>query len=351
MFKWIDIVNKINKTKKQIVFAFYCLPHGDDKRYVESVKSIGKEYNLVEIEKNHKACGESIVYHIAMLPSGAGFFADFNKLLSYLYFADKMEIIPVVEFSAESRYAEKNPVNGTRNPFEYYFQQPADISLNEMHEMKIVLKSRRENVVLANSLNDQSGGYVKTERFLKEMSVIFAKYIKYNSVTEDMLARDTQKIKGWKKTLGVHVRGTDFKRNYNGHPVLISTEEYLEKVIQIFSKGIYEQIFLATDDLNALRLFEEHFGNKIIFFENTVRAEGNESVMNSYPIRENHHYLLGYEVLRDMEMLSRCEGLVAGLSQVSYAARIAKLSRKESYIDEEILNRGINYHRRYNCPN
>lgn len=351
MYKYIDIVNKIRKTKKQFLFALYCLPHGDDNRFVESVKSIGREYNLVEIEKNSKPCDGSIVYHIAMLPSGAGFFADFNKLLSYLYFADEMGVIPVVEFSRESRYAEKHPVNGTSNPYEYYFIQPANVSLEEIYGMNMVLKSRRENIVLANSLNDQSGGYVKTDRFLEEMSGVFAKYIKYNSITQNMLERDAKRIEIWKKTLGVHVRGTDFKYNYNGHPVLISPDEYLDKVVQIFSKGIYEQIFLATDDLNALRVFKDYFGSKIVFFDNTIRAEGMESVMNSAPIRENHHYLLGYEVLRDMDILSRCEGLVAGLSQVSYAARIAKLSRKERYMDEEILTKGINYHRRHNCPN
>lgn len=31
-----------------------------------------------------------------------------------------------------------------------------------------------------------------------------------------------------KRAIGVHVRGTDFKRNYKGHPVKIGTEEYLE---------------------------------------------------------------------------------------------------------------------------
>ena len=61
--------------------------------------------------------------------------------------------------------------------------------------------------------------------------------------------------------------------------------------------------------------------------------------------------LLGYEVLRDMYTLASCDGLVAGLSQVSYAARICKRSRNEKYDIEMILNKGINYHKRYNCPN
>lgn len=350
MYSWEDIARKVRKTKKQLSFALYCLPHGDDQRFVDSVKRIGKEYNVVSVEKGAEGGSNGLVYHIVMEPSGSGFFADFNKLLAYLYFADQMALIPVVEFSAQSRYAESHPVNGTSNPYEYYFMQPGTAALGDLNGLGSVIRSRRENVILAGSLNEQSGGYTKSEKNLDEMGRIFGKYIRFNETVGDMLRTDLDGMLGGRKTLGVHVRGTDFKWNYNGHPVVIGPEEYVQAAGEKFGKGEYEQIFLATDDLGALRLFQKAFGSRLCFYRDATRDDGTESVMNSFSTRENHHYLLGYEVLRDMYTLSSCEGLVAGLSQVSYAARICKRSREERYTDEVILDKGINYHQRYNCP-
>ena len=51
---------------------------------------------------------------------------------------------------------------------------------------------------------------------------------------------------------------------------------------------------------------------------------GNETVMRSINKRANHHYKLGYEVLRDMYTLSECQGIVAGLSNLSIFFRICK---------------------------
>ena len=55
-------------------------------------------------------------------------------------------------------------------------------------------------------------------------------------------------------------------------------------------------------------------------------------------------------MLRDMYTRAACDGLIAGLSQVSYAARIQKKSVGKEYGDLVILDKGINYHKKNNCP-
>lgn len=47
--------------------------------------------------------------------------------------------------------------------------------------------------------------------------------------------------------------------------------------------------------------------------------------------RKDHHFLLGYEVLRDMLTMARCEGLIAGYSNVSLAAQTFKYNMNASY--------------------
>lgn len=93
------------------------------------------------------------------------------------------------------------------------------------------------------------------------------------------------------------------------------------------------------------------YGDKIVYYKDVLRSNGQETVMNSISNRENHHYMLGLEVLRDMLTLARCDGMVAGLSQVSIAARIQKASYNKEYEDLVIIDKGMNYHGKYNCPN
>ena len=106
---------------------------------------------------------------------------------------------------------------------------------------------------------------------------------------------------------------------------------------------------MATDDKKTVEQFQMAFGDKLVYYKDVVRSDGDETVMKSQSQRENHHYLLGLEVLRDMLTLAACDGLAAGLSQVSYSARIQKKSMGQEYRDLVVLNKGINQHRE-NCP-
>ncbi|GFI70326.1 hypothetical protein IMSAG249_02155 [Lachnospiraceae bacterium] len=337
---------------EQLKFAYYCFRKANDARFIRRVKELDKENNMVSLE-NYGGEGykEEPVYFINMEELSSGFFAEFNKLLTLLYFADQYNLKSVVRFGKNCYYAEQHPVNGTDNPFEYYFMQPCSISVNELSQYRCVLKSRRENSNFAIALNESSGGYARNEIYLGEMAKISAKYIRLNDIINKKMQKDMQNLGiNMEKTLAVHVRGTDFKQNYNGHPVQVTIAEYMQETFGVFQKGNYDYIFLATDDADAVQIFQGKFGEKAVFYQDVVRSSGNDTVMHSSLPRENHHYLLGYEVLRDMYTLAGCEGLIAGLSQVSYAARIQKKSVGKEYKDLIILNKGINYHQKDNCP-
>lgn len=347
---WRKIRNKIKKTGERISFAGYCYPHGDDERFVGNVKMIGKIPELVTLERFDGNGDNLPIYHIYMEESHSGFFADHNRLLAYLYFADYYHLAPVVEYTDKYCYAEEKAVNGTTNPFEYYFEQPVGIGLEDMKGAGVAIRSRKENVSLANSLSDKQEGYTKSEKFLKKMGEISAKYIRLRPEVETYIRDGIHLIFQEKRVLGVHVRGTDFRRNYNGHPIAVTTAEYLDEVKKIMEEKKYEAVFIATDDSSAILMFEDVFKDKLLYYKDVIRSEGNETVMKSENSRENHHYKLGLEVLRDMYTLAACDGLVAGLSQVSYAARIQKISYGKKYEDLRILDKGINYHKAMNCP-
>ena len=349
MYQIKDILYKIEKLKKRLRFSYECFFKGDDEWFVSQVKKLGKEKNIVGLSRGEKR-KERILYHIFVPASYAGFFANYGKVLAYLYFAEQYNLTPVVEFSKKNLYAENHPINGSENPFEYYFMQPCGISLDEMGNFGPVLESRRENSWMANELDDERINYVRSDRFVQEMGRIVKKYIKLNPIVEKHIESDKKNLLDDRKTLGVHVRGTDFKQNYNGHPICVTVQEYLQKAVELTEEKKYEQIFLATDDCSAVKVFRDRFGDKLKVYSDVMRSDGNVTVMKSEAERKNHHYLLGMEVLRDMMTLADCDGFLAGLSQVSYAVRFQKLSYEKQFEDLVIVNKGINEHTNRNCP-
>lgn len=345
------IRQKLKQLKKRLEFAMYCFPMGDNERFVRNVKNVGKENNLVYAEKYGECENTELVYHIKTEYSGSGFFADHNRLLGFLYFADKFGMQPVVEYHPDYCYAEKHPVNGTSNPFEYYFEQPTDVSLEQLYNCRHVVRSRKENGNYAIMLNEEANGYSRNEKYITEMGRITHKYLRLRPEVSEIINSEMQVLaNSEEKVLGIHFRGTDFKRNYNGHPVNLTIEDYMEKIGDIMKKG-YDKIFLATDDSNAVKRLQSVYGDILVYYKDVMRSDENETVMNSVSNRPNHHYMLGLEVLRDMYTLARCDGLIAGLSQVSIAARIQKKSYGKEYDDMIIIDKGINYHKKMNCPN
>ncbi|MCM1211520.1 MAG: O-fucosyltransferase family protein [Blautia sp.] len=343
-------MGRLQNKLEQLKFAIYCFKRGQDARFVRNVKQMADYHNLIYVESYGNVKQDEAVFFIDMEESHSGFFAEHNRLLALLYFADKYGMKPVVRFHPGYCYAEKYPVNGTTNPFEYYFEQPAGITLEDMKSYQRVFRSRKENSYEVNQLCEEANGYTRSETYLNEMARITARYIRLNSIVREKMDKEIEALTGGANILGVHVRGTDFKQNFNGHPVKVGVDEYLEATVRTFEEGAYDKVFLATDDGEAIEKYQKQFGEKVVFYQDVIRSKGDDTVMHSESDRENHHYLLGYEVLRDMYTLAACDGLIAGLSQVSYAARIQKKSTGKEYRHLVILDKGINYHKKNNCP-
>lgn len=345
-------MGRVSRKIEQLKFAIYCFKRSNDSRFQRRVREIGQDVSLVSVERLVGTKDTDLLYFIDMEESHSGFFAEHNRLLSMLYFADYYHLRPVVRYHSGYCYAEDHPVNGTMNPFEYYFEQPAGISLDDLNEYSCVIKCRKENSYITRPLNTKQDSYDKSERYLHEMGRITGKYIRLNEIVRNRIDADIAALglTACERTLAVHVRGTDFKQHFNGHPVIVTVEEYLKEAVRLCRDKAYDKVFLATDDSDAVASFEQEFGERLLYYRDVTRSNGNDTVMNSTSTRKNHHYLLGLEVLRDVHTMARCQGLLAGRSQVSYGARIQKYSTGEEYDDLVIIDKGTNYHQRNNAP-
>lgn len=282
-----------------------------------------------------------LIYYIARKDQNEGFFAMLRTTLYYLEFADRFHLSPYIKWSDECAYYQKQGYEGRKNPFEYYFKPCSDINEKEIENSKNVVYAKAEDVNVLKEFSLESP-YYYSSGFISKMGALLKKYIFLQETIEDQLKYDLEGLFQKFKVLGVHYRGTDFKKNYDSHPVALTPEDYYESIETALKENNYDKIFIATDDRQALKEFQNRFGKKIIYYEDTLRAEGDVSVMYCNANRDNDNFLKGYEVLRDVYSMAHASGLISGVSMVSVFARIVKESTTQTFATDLFLDKGIN---------
>ena len=312
---------------------------GREKKIGEYI-SVHDDPDDFHIEHFGKEYPNSIIYSIGEAGKGYGFCAELRTLLEHLDFAEHYGFISHVKYGKNYLYYDHSLEEKYDSAFEYFFE-PIGNSIN-IQEAQNVLFSKpgyAEKFLLDHG-SDSSHFDASA---INRLAELYRKYISIHHEIEDKIIQEFAKINKHKsKILGVHYRGTDYKCGYDGHPQM----QILDETIKISSRLLDEEfdlIFLATDDSEALGKFQDAFGERVVAFDDVIRSAGKKSVAFSESDRPFHKYKLAYEVLRDAYCLSICDGLIAGLSQVSLISRIMKLARENEYRKLVIMDNGINH--------
>ena len=200
-----------------------------DKIFVDEVLAIGYDPLRLRILQLGQENQGKLIY-IAKTMGCDGFFAELRFLLNELYFADKLGLVPVLTMSKNSSYAEKEPINGTTNPFEYYFLQPTEVTLESAeNSFAVVEHNWIQRDFIKTSLGFKSG-YAPTDEYFEVISKLMKKYLRFNKDTKVKVCESAKNLLGEGKTLGIHIRGADFKRHYDNHPNIVTIEEYAQSV-------------------------------------------------------------------------------------------------------------------------
>ena len=312
-------------------------------------KTIGILTNprTVEIEKRGDLYKGMLVCEIDPVVAHSGFFAVFRRLLSALYFSDEIGAKPHVAYNKDFIYSEDHPINGTEDPFEYYFYPIHAVEQESLNQLNAVIHFEPKYIRLDENLNGEVSylNYRVTEEYMDAMASVCKKYIRLNDVMDAYVRKGIEEIGVDERTLAVHCRGTDFNLGCKNHPVIVTVNDYFHFIDEIFQTGEFDKIFLATDDENRLNNFLKRYGDRIKYYRDVKRTSGSEGVHYSTSNRENHHYWLGAEVIRDVYTMAACTGLVAGMSEVSICARVFRQAsgrkfKKRTIIDKGIMTRG-----------
>jgi hypothetical protein len=150
------------------------------------------------------------------------------------------------------------------------------------------------------------------------------------------------------KTLGIHYRAADKNSERVDHKMNQSFDNYLLKAAELIQKNNYQNVFLATDNDYAIRKCRTILSEKVIY-------SGANRVRNQYAARGVHdsrfNKIIGYfsdinlknafDVVEDALILSRCDSMICGYSNISDAAICL---REEGYKDLILIGNGeINF--------
>ena len=208
---------------------------------------------------------------------------------------------------------------GRINSWEYYFEQPGGISLED------ALSSRKYIMSRDTALH----GYPRTmnlasnEDERKYWRELCRKYIRFTRPVLDRVEAMTQKYSGM-KILGVLVRGTDYvAMKPKGHGIPPTAEQAIAKASEIMTEKGFDSVYLATEDKNILAKFQAAFGEKLLlpeadYLDYDYDARKYLSYVSSN--RKNDKYLRGMEYLVSMMFLGKCNGLIGSYNNGTTAA-------------------------------
>ncbi len=291
---------------------------------------------------SNKECNVIIIGFNRNWIKTAGLFALLNKTICGLYFADRYNLVPVVDNWPGCPYDDGEKDEGSdSNVFEYYFEPVSTVTIEEANSSWNVahITDANMDLVLEDCCADW---FTYSDVYIEKMSEIFSKYISFNERTKNRLDADYNKIVNEnEKVLGVHFRGTDYKLNMNGHPVSLEPHDFFKAIDEALSTKQFDKIFLATDDSDALIQFREKYGSMITYYPDVHRVTGLVSTAFASKDKASGKEI-GYGAIRDSYSLSKCDGLVAGLSQVSIFAAICKRSTKDSFKFFTVIDKGVN---------
>ncbi len=319
----------------------------NDKEYIRKVIKVGIDPDAIYVEQYGNEHKDKNVFRIFINGRTMGM-AGFLRFTVYgLFGAEQLGFIPVVVYDEDNPYKEDDKFMGTNNSYEYYFHQPDTLNAEDVlhcahvFQFNYIVHSQRIEQELGFDNIEPAAGYDIPKSAILKLGSVISRKMKLRTEVETLIQQGVDEMNiERKKTLAVHIRGTDFRKHWENHPNALFPEDYFPVIDCALQSG-FMQIFLATDDSGYLEEFVKRYGEKVKYYLDVHRGseETNISLVETHKKQEK--YRNGLEVIRDMYTMAHCAGLIAGLSQVSIFARMVHASMGCEFELEEIISKGI----------
>ncbi len=234
--------------------------------------------------------------------TSAGFFACFCCVLNHIVWCEQHNKTPVVYWGPPGcQFYQPQGYNGSFNAWEYYFEPLSDLSYCEQDEI-------HNTYWLENQMC--FSGWAIDSQTRKRAHEIITKYIRVKSVIQKKIDDFYTKNMAGKKTIGIHLRGTD---KYLEEPV-VPLSSFINKAHELADKNT--QFFIASDDASLFAQAVSQLEGHTIYYESLRVSTTQHMWQHGHPEKAR----LGEEVLIEAILLSRCDVVIHGFSNVAAAA-------------------------------
>ena len=301
------------------------------------VRNIQNEIRLKNIFGTNK---KDKYYVIRCNQPQCGLFAIFMYVLDHIAYAKDNGYVPVLSMKKyDCLYKEKHKINGTYNPWEYYFKPITNITIKDKLKAGIITLGKVSFLRYKGIYYyaQKSKNVLPEKQRIEELHKLVEQYIQFQPALQQELEEHCCEMRSkYQRIMGIHVRGTDMHVAGKQHNKPSSKLMDFSMLQAIVKKNDIDGILLCTDDSEVVEKFKEYFGNKLFVTDSIRQINGKvEGVHFDKALgrgRDGHKYLLGKEVIIDMYLLSKCNVLVCGPSNVAFAAMIYNNNSYEDII-------------------
>lgn len=262
----------------------------------------------------------NMTFYVIRRPSMWGLMSILAVYINHINYAIRRGYIPVIDqCTVTNLYLEEDELNTGINSWEYYFEQPAGYSLEDI--------AHAHNVVLSGMLlwsSDENSYRINYETvsapFGDKWQRLAQGYYRKNRQASEHIARISRSVlqSRGNVTLGVYCRGTDYVDMHpKGHPVQPTAEQVIDKARQVLSERSYQYVYLVTEDDRVWHKFRDAFGDRLLYIDaaryGDAKDDGSFIWQRKNP-RDDSKYTSGLDYLTGMSLLHECDGLVAGIT-------------------------------------
>ena len=228
--------------------------------------------------------------------------------------------------------------------WEYFFEPISKISVSDAMESDDVISMRE---------NEQAFHQIEVNPFVRKYAQIMAD----NSFLRKNFALNSKTISYIKKNvpvpctdnayrvLGVIMRGTDYRspsvQMRGESDINALPEDVISRIYELNQIWKYDYIFAATEDMEYLNVFQNEFGEKLLYIEQK-RAYyqddlAEKSVAELLDISKEDVVDFVYKYLAVIYTLAKCDGLL--VSRNCGASRLARSWNADQYEIDEVVGK------------
>ena len=255
-------------------------------------------------------------YVIGQNDMSCGLWWIINKVVMHLAYAEERGYIPIVDYlNFQTQYHDSYEI-GKVNVWEKFFEQPSNLSLDDIRYSKNIILSDQYPAPSTKYLMGNTDFYTDLNR-----RNYFKKYFKKNIRFSNIAFEYLEQVKNTiipknTRVLGVLCRGTDYAlKRPKGHPIPPTTEKVIVKAREVMNEYHCEYLFLATEDSSILKKFVDAFGKQLLYVEQK-RISPDEmkevnNVMDANIKVNEDRFKMGLDYLCATYVLSKCNCFVA----------------------------------------